>query len=107
MTNRHAPYLHICSILILLSLVTIALAPATALAVPQKESSGPLLGDPDGPDQSPSSGPAKAGSIVSRYNSATESMVPAGNSAGMHTSLAWPGIRLIVFFTVIRMTLGW
>lgn len=54
--------LRLCFFTVLLVLLAGALTPSTAFAVPHKESSGPLLGDPDTPEK-PSSGTQKAARI--------------------------------------------
>lgn len=55
----HAVALRLCWITVLLVLLADPLVPYPAFAVPHKESSGPLLGDPDTPEK-PSSGTQKA-----------------------------------------------
>jgi hypothetical protein len=104
--DRHTLLLRFCSLGILLLLMAIALAPSPASAVPHKESSGPLLGDPDGPDQSPSPGPAKAATVLDRSSSISKSFTLADTVDRRASRAVWLRMRAIEFFTVFRLTLG-
>jgi hypothetical protein len=61
---------------ILLLLLAVGLFPSHASAVPQKESSGPLLGDPDTPEK-PSSGVFKAADVPDKLTLDVSPMIRA------------------------------
>lgn len=103
---HRARLLRLCSLWILLALLSMALAPSPAWAVPHKESSGPLLGDPDGPDQAPSPGPAKAGTTPIRATAVPGAMARAQGESPIDLRGMWHRVRVFELFTVIRMTLG-
>lgn len=103
---HRARLLRLCSLWILLALMVLALAPSHASAVPHKESSGPLLGDPDGPDQSPSPGPAKAGTTLDRATAVPSATARAQGESPIDLRWTWHRVRVFQLLTVIRITLG-
>lgn len=104
--SRHTRLLRSCCLGILLVLLAIALVPNPAAAVPHKESTGPLMGDPDGPDQSPSPGPAKAGAAIYRSSSVTESFTQTDIAERKASRANWLLVRAIEFLAILRTTLG-
>jgi hypothetical protein len=104
--EKRAQLVQFCSLGILLVLLVIALAPSPASAIPQKESSGPALGDPDGPDQSPTPGPAKAATLLDRSGSQFESFMRADLGDRKASRADWLWARAFGLFTILRVTLG-
>jgi hypothetical protein len=91
----HAPSRLVLLLVLCLAVFAPSLFPMTAQAVSRKESSEPLLGDPDGPDQSPRNGPAKATAPTARirqdstFSGHTPEWVMVIRVLGSHTQFYW------------------